>query len=100
MPGLPLGRRHAGAVWSCRKWASGGDGCPNAPVLGGTACDTPGQLCAYGDVLRPLGRRELQVRGRVLAEGPLRARDVRPPGLSPLRGPGANVAKLAAECGA
>ncbi|HEY2730196.1 MAG TPA: hypothetical protein VGK52_09640 [Polyangia bacterium] len=37
-----------GAVWSCRKWASGGDGCPNAPVLGGTACDPPGQLCAYG----------------------------------------------------
>ncbi|HVR02739.1 MAG TPA: hypothetical protein VMT47_11455 [Polyangia bacterium] len=37
-----------GAVWSCRKWGSGGEGCPNAPVLGGTACETPGQLCAYG----------------------------------------------------
>ena len=37
-----------GAVWSCRNWASGGDGCPDVPVLGGTLCDTPGLLCAYG----------------------------------------------------
>ena len=40
--------QHFGYVWSCRRWDSGGAGCPaRSPPLGST-CDGPGEQCRYG----------------------------------------------------
>ncbi len=36
-----------GSVWSCRKWDSGGDGCPPISPLLGDACQTPDKFCTY-----------------------------------------------------
>jgi hypothetical protein len=36
--------------WTCRAWASGGNGCPPVAPLAGTACATPNQLCSYDNL--------------------------------------------------
>jgi hypothetical protein len=36
-----------GMLWTCRKWDSGGAGCPPLAPLAGTACGTPDQFCYY-----------------------------------------------------
>lgn len=34
--------------WTCRRWNTGGDGCPPSSPLAGSPCDLPGQFCTYG----------------------------------------------------
>jgi hypothetical protein len=36
-----------GHMWSCRRWDSGGPGCPPLSPVPGTACSVPDQLCDY-----------------------------------------------------
>jgi hypothetical protein len=38
-----------GWAWSCRRWATGGTGCPALAPPSGSACEMPGQACYYGD---------------------------------------------------
>jgi hypothetical protein len=37
-----------GSVWACRRWDSGGTGCPAVAPLVGDACATPNLTCIYG----------------------------------------------------
>ncbi|HVZ73824.1 MAG TPA: hypothetical protein VHJ20_15700 [Polyangia bacterium] len=35
--------------WTCRRWDSGGGGCPSQSPLAGTPCTTPDLFCVYDD---------------------------------------------------
>jgi len=52
---MPTGQM--GASWTCRRWDTGGTGCPPMPPIVGDACGTPDLECTYGGCGISVGNR-------------------------------------------